>query len=146
MSQAINTFQCNLMTGSGTGTLTWEQLVEIKDFPDLWGAPEALDKTTLSDPQYTYIEGIKTNEQKSFTCNYNATDFAKIKALEGVDTPVAIWFGASESGGVYTPDGSLGKFEGSAYINAYINGGSVNEVVNMTVTLTMTKGFEPVSA
>ena len=145
MSQAISTFQANLMAGSGTGTVTWSQLVEIKDFPDLWGAPEALDKTTTSDPQYTYIEGIKTNEQKSFTCNYNATDFAKIKALEGTDTPVAIWFGATANGGVYTPDGSLGKFEGKAYINVYINGGAVNEVVTMTVTLTMTQGFEAVS-
>ena len=145
MSQAISTFQANLMAGSGTGTITWARLVEIKDFPDLWGAPEPLDKTTTSDPMYTYIEGIKANEQKSFTCNYNATDFAKIKALEGVETPVAIWFGASNTGGVYTPDGSLGKFEGRALINVYINGGAVNEVVNMTVTLTMTEGLEPVS-
>ena len=145
MSQAISTFQTNLMAGSGTGTITWSQLAEIKDFPDLWGAPEALDKTTTSDPMYTYIEGIKTNEQKSFTCNYNAADYAKIKALEGTEIPVAIWFGASKSGNVYTPDGSLGKFEGKAFINVYINGGAVNEVVNMTVTLTMTEGFESVS-
>ena len=145
MSTAISTFQANLMKGSGSGTLTWSQLVEIKDFPDLWGAPEALDKTTTSDPMYTYIEGIKTNEQKSFTCNYNATDYATIKALEGIETPVAIWFGASKSGSTYTPDGSLGKFAGKAFINVYINGGAVNEVVNMTVTLTMTEGFASVS-
>ena len=145
MSQAISTFQANLMQGTGSGTVTWTQLVEIKDFPDLWGAPEALDKTTTSDPMYTYIEGIKANEQKSFTCNYNAADFAKIKALEGQETPIAIWFGATKSGTSYTPDGSLGKFQGKAFLNVFVNGGAVNEVVNMTVTATMTEGFEPVS-
>lgn len=144
MSQAISSFQCNLMKGTTSGSsTTWAQLIEIKDFPDLWGAPEPLDKTTLSDPMYTYIEGIKTNEQKSFTCNYNATDYATIAALAGTEQQVAIWFGAAESGGVYTPDGSLGKFKGKGYVNAYINGGGVNEVVNMTVTVTMTEGFVP---
>ena len=41
MSQAISSFQANLMKGSGTGTLTWSRLVEIKYFPDLIGQPEA---------------------------------------------------------------------------------------------------------
>lgn len=143
MSNAISTFQANLMKGTTSGgSTTWARLIEIKDFPDLWGAPEPLDKTTTADPMYTYIEGIKTNDQKSFTCNYNSTDYGTIKALEGQIIDVAMWFGASESGGVYTPDGSLGKFKGKGYVNAYINGGGVNEVVNMTVTLTMTEGFE----
>ena len=141
MSDAISTFQANLMKGSGSGTLTWSRLVEIKDFPDLAAAPEPLEKTTTADPQRTYIEGILNNDQKTFTCNYNSTDFATLENLKGVETDVAIWFGASESGGVYTPDGSLGKFSGKGYISVFVNGGGVNEVVNMTVSLTMTKGF-----
>ena len=141
MSQALSTFQVNLMQGTGSGTLSWSRLVEIKDFPDLAAAPEPLEKTTLADDQRTYIEGILNNEQKTFTCNYNPTDFATIEALKGVEQNVAIWFGASESGGVYTPDGSMGKFSGKGYISVFVNGGGVNEVVNMTVSLTMTKGF-----
>ena len=36
MSQAISSFQANLMKGTGSGsTVTWSRLVEIKDFPDL---------------------------------------------------------------------------------------------------------------
>ncbi|MBQ3477744.1 MAG: hypothetical protein IJH25_06215, partial [Clostridia bacterium] len=61
MSQAINTFHATLMKGSAgtsTGTKTWTQLIEIKDFPDLIGTVEALEKTTTSDAQRTYIEGI----------------------------------------------------------------------------------------
>lgn len=146
MSQAINTFQATLMQGTGSGTLTWEQLIEIKDFPDLIGTVEALEKTTTSDAQRTYIEGIVGNDQKSFTCNYNPTDYAKIQALEGQELNLAVWFGYAKSGSTYTPDGSMGKFEGKGYVRAGIPGKGINEVVDMTVTLTMTEGFVLVSA
>lgn len=141
MSQAISSFQANLMKGTGSGTLTWERLIEIKDFPDLIGQPEALEKTTTADPQRTYIEGILGNEQKTFTCNYNATDYATIAALKGQEIDLAVWFGASYTGGVYTPDGSLGKFQGKGYVSAGIPGKGINEVVDMTVIVTLTEGF-----
>lgn len=36
MSQAISSFQANLMKGTASGSsTTWARLVEIKDFPDL---------------------------------------------------------------------------------------------------------------
>ena len=137
----INSFRVYLMKGTGTGTLSWSKLVDIKDFSDLGAAPEPLETTTLSDPARTYIPGIENTEQKTFTCNFNNTDFATLAALKGMEQNLAIWFGASESGGVYTPDGNIAKFEGKGYIDVFVNGGGVNEVVNMTVTATMTKNF-----
>ena len=143
MSNAISSFQANLMVGTpGSGSsITWSRLVEIKDFPDLSSAPEALEKTTTADPPRTFIEGITGNDQKTFSCNYNATDYATLTALKGVEKDVAIWFGASETNGVYTPDGHLGKFKGKGLISVFVNGAGINEVVNMTVSLTMTQGF-----
>ena len=38
----------------------YEKLVDIKSFPDLGGAPELLETTTLSDSMQTYIEGIQS--------------------------------------------------------------------------------------
>lgn len=146
MSQAISSFQANLMKGTGTGTITWSRLVEIKDFPDLIGQPDALEKTTTADPQRTYIEGILGNDQKTFTCNYNPTDFAAIEALEGQIVDLAVWFGATKSGTTYTPDGSQGKFVGKGYVRAGIPGKGINEVVDMTVTVTLTEGFVKASA
>ena len=61
--------------------------------------------------------------------------------MKGTEKDIAVWFGASENDNVYTPDGSRGKFEGKGYLSVYINGGGVNEPVNMTITATMTKGF-----
>lgn len=134
------------MKGTGTGTLTWAKLVDIKDFPDLGAAPEPIETTTLSDFARTYIPGIENTEQKTFTCNYTAEDYATLAALKGTEQNVAIWFGGTETAGVVTPDGSAGKFEGKGYIDVFVAGAGVNEVVNMTVTLTMTQNFVKASA
>ena len=129
------------MKGTGSGSITWAKLVDIKDFSDLGAAPEPIETTTLSDPARTYIPGIENTEQKTFTCNYDAAAYDTIYALKDTECDLAVWFGASESGGVYTPTGSYGKFVGKGYVSVFVNGGGVNEPVNMTVTLTMTKNF-----
>lgn len=137
---AISSYKAFLMYKATSGS-EWTKLVDIKDFPDLGAAPEQIETTTLSDPGRTYIPGIENTEQKTLTANYTAADFATIDALKGTTYDVAIWFGGTESQGVATPTGSDGKFEGTAYINVFVAGAGVNEVVNMTITLTMTKNF-----
>lgn len=135
---AISTYKVSLMKGSGTGTLTWAKLVDIKDFSDLGGEPEMLDTTTLSNGSRTYIPGIQENEALGFTCNYTSSDFATLKGLEGTETNFAVWFGGTVSGGVVTPTGSDGKFEFKGYLTVYVEGGGVNEVVNMHVSIAPT--------
>ena len=129
---AISSFKAYLMYKSGNA---YTKLIDIKDYPDLGGAPESLDTTTLSDPMHTYIPGIQDTEALTFTANYTAADFATVDALKDTDTDFAVWFGATESGGVYTPDGSDGKFEFTGRASVYVNGAGVNEVVNMTITI-----------
>ena len=109
-------------------------------------APEALETTTTSDAARTYIPGIENTEQKTFNCNYNPTDYGTLVALKGQEINVAMWFGATVSGSTYTPDGSMGKFSGKGYLDVFVAGAGVNEVVNMTVTLTMTQNFVKESA
>ena len=104
-------------------------------------APEPLETTTLSDFARTFIPGIENTDQKTFTCNYTSADYTTLMGLKGAVQDVAVWLGASYSGGIYTPDGSDGKFVGKGYIDVYVNGGGVNEVVNMTITLSMTQNF-----
>lgn len=143
---AISSYKAFLMQGTGTGTLTWAKLVDIKDFPDLGAAPEPIETTTLSDFARTYIPGIENTEQKTFTCNYTAADYATLAALKGTEQNIAVWFGGTEAAGVVTPDGSMGKFSGKGYVDVFVAGAGVNEVVNMTVTLTMTQNFVKESA
>ncbi len=135
MAGEISTYKTFLMKGTGSGTLTWAKLVDIKSFPDLGDAPEMLDITTLSDGMRRYIMGIQETNALEFTSNYTESDFSTLNALAGTETDFAIWFGATVSDGVATPTGSEGKFTFKGYLSVRPMGGGVNEVVDMGITI-----------
>ena len=131
---AINSFRTYLMVG-GEGS-TYTKLIDIKSLPDLGDTPDLLDATTLSDPMEWGIAGIiKNGNALEFTCNYDEADFDKVNALSNTESKFAVWLGASESAGVYTPDGSQGKFEFTGYAYAIKSGAGVNEVQDMKVAI-----------
>lgn len=129
---AISTYKIFLMQKKES---TWEKLIDIKEFPDLGGAPEMLETTTLSDKMQTYIPGIQSLDALEFSANYTLTDYKKLKALEGEETEYAVWFGGTEAGEALTPTGSDGKFKFKGQLSVFPVGGGVNEVVGMTVTI-----------
>ena len=129
---AISTYKSFLMVKN---TSTYEKLVDIKSFPDLGGSPELIETTSLSDPMTTHIMGIQSLDALEFECNYTLEDYTKLKEMEGTTKDFAVWLGGTETGGVATPTGSDGKFEFSGQLAVYVNGGGVNEVVNMTVSI-----------
>ena len=135
---ARTSFKTYLMKkGSGTSA-TYTKLVDIKEFPDLGKAPDTIDVTTLSDPQKVYLPDIFDPGQLEFNANYDAADYTTLKALEGTELDLAIWFGATESNGVYTPDGSAGKFEFKGYITVWVKGAGVSAAVDMGIAITPT--------
>ena len=120
---AISTYGVQLMY-KGTGS-TYAKLVDIKDFPDLGGAPEMLETTTLSNKMQTYIPGIQSSDALEFTANSTKTDYDKIVALKDEQT-FAIYLGN---------EGDAGKFYFKGTPSVRVNGGGVNEVVNMTISI-----------
>ena len=131
---AISTYKVFLMK-KGEGS-TYTKLIDIKDFPDLGGSPELLETTTLSDKMQTYIPGIQSNDALEFTTNYTKEDYTTLAALADTEEDYAVWFGGTEAEGVVTPDGSNGKFSFKGKLSVHVNGGGVNEVVDMTITIT----------
>ncbi len=131
---AISTYKVFLMKKKANGD-AYEKLIDIKDFPDLGGAPEMLETTTLSNGAQTYIPGIQSQDALEFTANYTKTDFDTLKALEEQELEFAVWFGGTESSGGVTPTGSDGKFEFKGRLSLFVTGGGVNEVVNMTISI-----------
>ena len=129
---AISTYKSFLMHKVSD---KWEKLIDIKSFPDLGGTPELLETTTLSDPMTTNIMGIQSLDALEFECNYTLEDYTRLKDLENTTGSYAVWLGGSESGSVATPTGEDGKFEFDGQLSVYVNGGSVNEVVGMTVSI-----------
>ena len=129
---AISTYKVFLMKKESEA---YKKLVDIKDFPDLGGSPEMLETTTLSDPMQTYIPGIQSLDALEFNANYTKEEFAKIKALEGQELDLSVWFGGEEVGGTLTPTGDDGKFDFKGYVSVFVVGGGTNEVIGMTVAV-----------
>lgn len=121
---AISTYGVQLMHKTSGSSYT--KLVDIKSFPDLMGEPNMLETTTLSNGSQTYIPGIKQMENLQFTANYAKTDFETCKALEGTEVDFAVWFGA---------EGTDGKFEFKGKLSMGVNGGGVDEVIEMTLNI-----------
>lgn len=140
---AISTIGSHFMQGTGTGTLTWAELFKFKTDPTLIDAPEILDTTTQADHSRTSIFGLASSDAKTFTLNYDSDVYDSIKALEGTELNLSMWFGDSYSSstGTYTPTGEYGKFTGKGYLYVTPNGGDVNAVREMTVTLAVTVPF-----
>ena len=132
MEMAISTYKVFLMKKD---TDAYKKLVDIKDFPDLGGSPEMLETTTLSDKMQTYIPGIQSLDALEFNANYTKEEFAKLKALEGQELDLAVWFGGNEANGTLTPTGDDGKFNFKGYVSVFVVGGGTNEVVGMTVAV-----------
>ena len=125
---AISTYKSYLMYKNSSA---WEKLIDIKSFPDLGGAPELLETTTLSDPMTTNIMGIQSLDALEFECNYTLADYTKLKEMEGETKEFAVWLGGDGA----APTGEDGKFAFSGQLSVYVNGGGVNEVVGMTVSI-----------
>lgn len=130
---AISTYKIFLMVSEDGSK--YDKLIDIKSFPDLGGAPEMLETTTLSDAMQTYIPGIQSLDALEFEANYTKADFAKLKAMEGKEQQYAVWFGGTGEGETLTPTGSDGKFKFKGQLSVYPVGSGVNEVVNMNINI-----------
>jgi len=116
---AISTQGVTLKWGTSAASLS--KVVDIKDFPDLGGAPEVLETTTLSDEIQTYIMGIQGSDMMEFTCNYTKTDFQAVVADAGKDLYYALDFGTE------------GTFEWQGQHNAWVVGAGVNAVTEFKI-------------
>lgn len=129
---ASSTYKTFLMK---KGSSDYEKLVDIKDFPDLGGAPEMIETTTLSDSMQTYIEGIMASDALEFTINYDLATYQTLLALKGTETEFAVWFGGTEENGVVTPTGDEGKFAFKGCLSVRVLGKGVNEVKEATISI-----------
>ena len=148
---ASSTYMTFLMKGTGSGTISYSKLVDIKDFPDLGGAPELLDTTTLTDKSRTGVPGIIELDSLEFTANYDPDQYDTLNTQMSTDLQAAshyaVWFGGTEvPGSDPTPSGDKGKFSFDGKLTVWVEGGGVNEVRNMhiaiacTTPITFTKG------
>lgn len=137
---AISTYNTFLMYNSATsGTASWAKVCDIKEFPDLGGEPETLETTTMTNAMQTFIMGLQGNDAMEFTANYTQADYQTVAALAGVQHEYAVWFGSDDNinktDAIASAGGDLGKFSFTGQLSVRVNGASVNEVVEMTISI-----------
>lgn len=119
---AISSYQVELHN-SATNEGSFVKFADIKDFPDLFGEPNTLETTTLSDSMQTFIPGIKQVEALAFTLNWDKTIASKIKGMEGKESFWKVIFS----------DGAEFSFAGQPALG--VTGKGVDEVLEMTLTI-----------
>lgn len=124
MGRAISTMGVTLKWGESPEALT--KKIDIKSFPDLGGAPEMLETTTLSDEAQTFIPGIQSMDALEFTANYTKADYEAVLADEGKELYYALEFGEN---------GSEGVFEWRGQHTVWVTGAEVNSVVEMVISI-----------
>lgn len=138
---AIITYKTALMIKEGS---EYKKLIDIKNYPNLQGAPEMLETTTLSNKSQTFIPGIQSNEALEFTSNYTLDEYKKLLELKGELKEFSIWFGGVEETATtpFIPNGVDGKFNFSGYLTVIPLGAEVNAVREMTINIAPTTSIE----
>jgi hypothetical protein len=121
---AISTYGVTLKWGASSASL--DKVIDIKNFPDLGGAPELIETTTLSDSAQTYIQGIQSMDAMEFRANYTKEDFEAVEADANTSLYYALEFGE---------DGSEGVFEWQGEHTVWVTGADVNGVVEMVISI-----------
>lgn len=126
MATAISGLNTTLYCGTTETALT--KMCDIKDVPDMISDPNLLDATTLSDPMQVQIFGIIQADTKSFTANYNKTDYESVKKTAYDETSDA---NADKFYALKLQDGSGFTWKGMHQVG--LSGFGVDEVVEMTI-------------
>jgi hypothetical protein len=125
MAKAYSTINTVLKAGATSQALT--QLCKIKSYPDLGGSPENLETTDLEDVSQTFVPGVQSVDTMEFTANYTPEAYDSVSATAGTDMYYELDFGDG---------GANGKFTWQGTHSVRVNGGDVNAVREMTITIT----------
>lgn len=117
------------------GTSTFTKLCDITSVPDLGGAPDQIDITTLSDRKQKNMNGIQTVSSHEFGAWYDSEVYDTLQGIQEADydkTSVSeldtyqIWIGENGVGG---------KFEWQGKLSVYVGGYESNAAIPMTITI-----------
>lgn len=103
----------------------------LQSCPNLGGAAEKVDVTTLADGNYKYINGIKDFGDLEFTFLYdNSGETSNYRIVRGLEDD-----GAMVNWEVSFPDGT--KFHFSGEVATATQGGDVNTALQFVATITL---------
>lgn len=119
---------------------SYTEITGLQEVPDMGGAPEKVDVTTLADGNRVYIAGIKDFGDLEFTFLYdNSSSTSNYRVLKGLeDDGVIYWqveFPDALSEGTGTHHGTQFDFTGE--VACTVLGQSVNSAIQFKATITL---------
>lgn len=117
------------------GTSTFVKLTDITSVPDLGGAPEQIDITTLSDRKQKNMNGIQSVSSHEFGAWYDDAVYDELQSIMDADydktsaselDTYQVWIGDNGVGG---------KFEWQGKLSVYVGGYESNAAIPMTITI-----------
>lgn len=99
----INTFLMHSTSENGT----WDKVVDITSYPDIFTAPEKLDISDMSSKQKKYTPGMVDLPDYEFGFIYDKTAYESMKALEGKGEFYQLRFGANGEYGAWQWKGDV---------------------------------------
>lgn len=117
------------------GASVFNKVCDITSVPDLGGAPEQINITTLSDRKQKNMNGIQTVSSHEFGAWYDSKVYDELQAIQEADydkTSVSeldtyqLWIGENGVGG---------KFEWQGKLSVYVGGYESNAAIPMTITI-----------
>ena len=133
MAYSANQTKISYKTGSVSTFTEIEYLMEI---PELGGAPEKIDVTTLSDTAKKYIPGIKDYGDLVFKFLYDNTgETANYRILKGLDDA-----GTTAAFKIEYPDGTAHQFD--AIPSVKLDAGAINGALTFSATMLLQSDIE----
>ena len=122
---AISTIGVTLEYKTTSGG-TFAKLCDIKSFPNIGGAAEMIETTTLSNSKQTFIKGVQAQDQMEFVANYDSDIFDTIEAFGDTEIYWQLMIGDLGVNGIF-------QWQGAASV--YIPGAGVNAVTDMNIVI-----------
>lgn len=94
-------------------------LVPTTDMPATKGAPATVEKTVLTEHSVTEIEGLQTNDQKTYTFNYHRDNINRVKKFIG-KTLRLLEVNSDYTGEAYT--GTIKMARNNVQVNGIVQG------------------------
>lgn len=133
MAYSANQTKLSYKTGSVSAFTEIPYLMEL---PELGGAPEKIDVTTLSDTSKKYIPGIKDYGDLVFKFLYENKDTtSNYRVLKGLDED-----GTTATFKIDYPDGTSHQFD--AIPSVKLDAGAINGALTFSATMMLQSDIE----
>ena len=124
------------MSYKTVGASVFTEIPYLMEIPELGGAPEKIDVTTLSDTAKKYIPGIKDYGDLVFKFLYdNASVTANYRVLKGLDDA-----GTTATFQIDYPDGTAHQFD--AIPSVKLDAGTINGALTFSATMLLQSDIE----